>query len=285
MDMHPGHSTRRLAKAWAEESGIEAVEVQHHHAHAAALLVESKLPEMVAITIDGTGYGDDGVAWGGEVLLSDLKEYRRLGHLRAIPLLGGEKAVYDVRRLAFAMAEMTGGGLDYFPMNETEIYRKMMPKAGTSTSFGRVLDAISCYLGICQYRSYDGEPAMKLERWLDRAKKLDLVQTVRNGDVIDTPEMFRQMMDSKGSKADLAGSMTYAMLKGLVDIAADAAEDEGVEHIGLTGGVSYNRPISQWTKEMVEDRGLKFVCHDLTPNGDGCISTGQCAVALSRSGV
>ena len=64
MDMHPGHSTRRLAKRWAEESGIEPVEVQHHHAHAAALLLESGLEEMVAITVDGTGYGDDGVAWG-----------------------------------------------------------------------------------------------------------------------------------------------------------------------------------------------------------------------------
>lgn len=283
MDMHPGHSTRRLAKAWAEESGIESVEVQHHHAHAAALLVESKLPEMVAITIDGTGYGDDGVAWGGEVLLSNLKEYRRAGHLQAIPLLGGEKAVYDVRRLAFALAEMTGGGLDYFPTNESEIYRKMMPKAGTSTSFGRVLDAISAYLGICQYRSYDGEPAMKLERWLDQAERLDLVQTVRRGNVIDTPDMFRQMMEAKGDRADRAGSMTYAMLSGLVDIAADAAEDQGLEHIGLSGGVSYNRPISQWTMDMVEGRGLKFVGHDLTPNGDGCISTGQCAVALSRS--
>ncbi|MCG7844453.1 MAG: carbamoyltransferase HypF, partial [Methanomassiliicoccales archaeon] len=284
MDMHPGHSTRRLAKAWAEESAIEAVEVQHHHAHAAALLVEAKLPEMVAITIDGTGYGDDGVAWGGEVLLSNLKEYRRLGHLKEVPLLGGEKAVYDVRRLAFALAEMTGGGVDYFPEGETEIYRKMMAKAGTSTSFGRVLDAISCYLGICQYRSYDGEPAMKLERWLDRSERLDLVQTVRQGAVIDTPEMFRQLMDSKGSRADRAGSMTYAMVRGLVDIAAEAAEDEGLEHIGLSGGVSYNRPISSWTKELVEERGLTFVCHDLTPNGDGCISTGQCAVALSRIG-
>ncbi|MCX6650668.1 MAG: carbamoyltransferase HypF [Methanomassiliicoccales archaeon] len=284
MDMHPGHTTRRLAKAWAEENGIEAVEVQHHHAHAAALLVESGLQEISAITIDGTGYGDDGVAWGGEVLLSNLEDYRRIGHLKEIPLLGGEKTVYDVRRLAFAMAEMTGGGLDYFPEAEAEVFRKMMSRSGTSTSFGRVLDAISCYLGVCQYRSYDGEPAMKLERWLGNAKRLDLVPTLRSGNVIDTPEMFRRMIEASGTKADRAGSMVYAMVRGLVDIAAEVAEDEGVEHIGLSGGVSYNRPISTWTKELVEDRGLKFVCHDRTPNGDGCISTGQCAVALSKTG-
>ena len=284
MDLHPGHSARRLAKRLAEEAGIEAVEVQHHHAHAAALLVESQLPEMVVLTLDGTGYGDDGVAWGGEVLFSDLKDYRRVGHLREIPLLGGEKAVYDVRRLAFAMAELTGGGLDHFPEKDAELFRKMMPRAGTSTSFGRVLDAISYYHDICQYRSYDGEPAMKLEKWLEKAKRSDLVPTVRKGNVIDTPEMFRCMMDSSGSVADRAGSMTYAMLSGLVDIAVEAAEDEGVKHIGLSGGVSYNRPISRWSKMLVERRGLEFVCHDRTPNGDGCISTGQCAVALSRTG-
>jgi len=282
MDMHPGHSTRRLAKTWAEENGIEPVEVQHHHAHAAALLVESKLKEMVAITIDGTGYGDDGVAWGGEVLHSDLSSYRRLGHLAEVPLLGGEKAVYDVKRIAFALAEMTGGGLDYFQENEREVFRKMMSRSGTTTSFGRVLDAISAYLGICDHRTYDGEPAMKLERWLDDAQRLDLVPLARKGDVIDTPAMFRSMMEASGSKADLAGSMTYAMVRGLVDIAAEAAEDQGIEHIGLSGGVSYNRAISAWTKELVQARGLQFVCHDLTPNGDGCISTGQCAVALSR---
>jgi hydrogenase maturation protein HypF len=224
------------------------------------------------------------VAWGGEVLWSDLGEYRRRGHLKAIPLLGGERAVYDVRRLAFAMAELTGGGLDYFPEQETEVFRKMMGRSGTSTSFGRVLDVISCYHGICQYRSYDGEPAMKLERWLEAAKRLDLVPTVREGDVIDTPAMFRRMMEAPGGVADRAGSMVHAMVGGLVDIAAEAAEEEGVRHIGLGGGVSYNRPISRWTKQLVEERGLDLICHDLTPNGDGCISTGQCAVALSRTG-
>jgi hydrogenase maturation protein HypF len=283
MDLHPGHTTRRLAKRLAEENDIEAVEVQHHHAHAAALMVESNLSEISAITIDGTGYGDDGVAWGGEVLFADMKEHRRAGHLREMPLLGGEKAVYDVRRLAFALAEMTGGGLDYFPEEEAEVFRKMMPKAGRCTSFGRVLDAISCYLNVCQYRSYDGEPAMKLERWLASAKRLDLVPVVRRGDVIDTAEMFRTMMEAKGSVADRAGSMTYAMLRGLVDMAIETAEDEGVQHIGLTGGVSYDRPISKWCQEMVGEGGMTFVAHDLTPNGDGCISTGQCAVALART--
>ncbi len=125
---------------------------------------------------------------------------------------------------------------------------------------------------------------MKLERWLNEARDLDLVPTVRKGDIIDTPAMFRHMIDARGSRADRAGSMVHSMVSGLVDIAVEKAEDEGIEHVGLSGGVSYNHAISTWTKELVESRGLRFVCHDLTPNGDGCISTGQCAVALSRTG-
>jgi hydrogenase maturation protein HypF len=97
--------------------------------------------------------------------------------------------------------------------------------------------------------------------------------------------MFRRMMEASGTKADRAGSMVYAMVRGLVEIAAETAEDEGVKQVGLSGGVSYNRHISTWTKQLVEERELAFIGHDRTPNGDGCISTGQCAVALARTGI
>jgi hydrogenase maturation protein HypF len=89
----------------------------------------------------------------------------RVGHLQEIPLLGGEKAVYDVKRLVFAIKEALGQDGGYFTDVDSALLRKMMTKSPRTTSMGRVLDALSCYLGICQYRSYDGEPAMKLERY------------------------------------------------------------------------------------------------------------------------
>jgi hydrogenase maturation protein HypF len=73
-----------------------------------------------------------------------------------------------------------------------------------------------------------------------------------------------------------------AVMKGLVDIAAEAARSKGVRSVGISGGVTYNHAISSMAKELVEGQGLEFACHDRLPNGDGCIAIGQCAIALKR---
>ena len=282
VDLHPGYTTRRLGKALAERWGAELVEVQHHWAHAAALMVDHGLDEVVALTLDGTGYGSDGVAWGGEVLHSTFDGFKRLGHLQEVPLLGGEKAVFDVRRLVFALAEAAGSGTEYFGDEETRVLRKMMSTAPKTTSMGRVLDAIACHLDICAFRSYDGEPAMKLERHLEKGGKGVEIRMERKGNIIMTVPMFAQFMGSKGSAEDRAYGLVRALMEGLVDIAAERALDLGMEVIGITGGVSYNHTISSMAKELVEAKGLRLVAPNRLPNGDGCISTGQCAIALNR---
>jgi hydrogenase maturation protein HypF len=280
VDLHPGYSTRRLGKRMAEDLGAELIEVQHHHAHAAALMVDSGLREMVVLTLDGTGYGADGVAWGGEVLYSDFDSYKRIGHLQEFPLLGGERAVHDVRRLAFALADLGGLSTSYFEGQDLEILRKMRSSAPRTTAMGRFLDAISCQLGVCDYRTYDGEPAMKLERLLEKGSDSLSIPVSRKGNVIQTAEMFRAMAEAEGSREDKAHSLVKAVMRGLVDIAVDEAERIGVQHIGISGGVTYNKTISEMAKGLVEARGLKLVCHDRLPNGDGCIAVGQCAIAL-----
>ncbi|MEM0448265.1 MAG: carbamoyltransferase HypF [Methanomassiliicoccales archaeon] len=282
VDLHPGYSTRRLGRRLAERFEAEVVEVQHHHAHAAALMLDSSLEELVLLAVDGTGYGTDGVAWGGEVLYSNLDSFERVGHLQEMPLLGGERAVHDIKRLAFALCEMAGLEATMFQEDETELLRKMMSKSPKSTSLGRLLDAISYQLGVCQYRTYDGEPAMKLEPLLERGKESVEIPLVREGDVIKSAEMFRAMVESSGRREDKARSLVRAVLRGLVEIAVEEARERGIRSIGISGGVSYNYTITSMVQEMVERSGFTFVCHDRLPNGDGCIAAGQCAVALNR---
>lgn len=282
IDLHPGYSTRRLGRRLAEGTGAKLVEVQHHWAHAAALMVDHQIDEAVVLTLDGTGYGDDGNAWGGEVLHSTYDSYDRLGHLQEIPLLGGEKAVYDVKRLVFAIKETLGQDGGYFTDVDSALLRKMMSKSPKTTSMGRVMDALSCYLGICQYRSYDGEPAMKLERYLERGKPtVELAAEVKSG-VVQTIPLFAQLFESQGSKEDLAISFVKAMLESLVDIAGLEADVKGLTTIGLTGGVSYNATVCRLTKEIALSKGFDLLLPAQVPNGDGCISAGQCAVALSH---
>lgn len=282
IDLHPGYSTRRLGKELAERWKAELVEVQHHWAHAAALMVDAGLDEMVALTLDGTGYGADGVAWGGEVLHADFGSFTRVGHLQEIPLLGGEKAVYDVRRLAFGITEQLGISTDYFDDAQAQLLRKMMRSSPKTTSFGRVLDALACYFDVCDYRSYDGEPAMKLERHLENGRNVPIM-VEREGNVIMSVPMFRGMVEAKGTPDDKAYSYVRALLKGLVDVAAEEAERHKLKHIGLTGGVSYNHTIASITEELVTRKGFLFAVPERLPNGDGCISTGQVAVALRKT--
>ena len=283
IDLHPGYSTRRLGKRLAEEMKAEVVEVQHHWAHAASLMLESGLDEIVALTLDGTGYGADGIAWGGEVLYSNLDTYHRVGHLQELPLLGGERAIRDVRRLVFAMAESGGWRYEEFDEDEEALLRKLLSSSPRTTSFGRVLDAVSCYLNVSDYRSYDGEPAMKLERLLESGNDSVPFELEREGNVIRSVDMFRQLTESRGKPKDRAHSYVKALVRGLVDLAVDEAQKRGIEGIGISGGVSYNATISAMAKSMIERSGFKFICHDVLPNGDGGVAAGQCAIALNKS--
>ncbi len=282
MDMHPGYSNRKMAKEMAYRAGAELVEVQHHWAHAAALMVDAGIDETICLTLDGTGYGADGQAWGGEVLHATFDDYERVAHLEGFPLLGGERAVRDPRRLVFALAAKADLPLPYFEGRDAEVLLKLMDRSPITTGFGRVLDAVSCFLEVCQERTYDGEPAMKLEPFQARGKRaVPMIAELRSG-VVGTVDLFRQLVDAKGTKEDLAHSFTAALLEPLVDAAADAAADNGIGSIGLTGGVSYNTTVCALVKEMTEKRGFGFVCPDRLPNGDGCVSSGQAAVALRK---
>lgn len=282
MDPHPAYTNRSLAKEIAEEYDAELIEVQHHWAHAASLLADCNIEESMILAIDGTGYGLDGQAWGGEILRADFNSFDRIAHLEPIPLLGGEKAVYDPRRLVFALDMMIGRDSQYFQGSESEILKKIMISSPTSTGFGRVLDALACHFKVCEVRTYDGEPAMKLERLLNQgSNKFNFnVNMVNNS--LKTSELYREMLDTPGNPADLTYSFIYSLLEKMVSVASDEGERLGIKTIGITGGVSYNAPISRIVKTLVEEKGFKFICHDRVPNGDGGISTGQCAIALQR---
>ena len=280
-DLHPAYLNRKFASRLAEEYHAELIDVQHHWAHAAALMTDcGQLDHMTVLTLDGTGHGDDGMAWGGEVLSCDLRRYRRLAHLEYIPLLGGQKAVTDLRRLRFAIDTMNGEeNSTSFSDSEATVLSKLMPKSVKTSSMGRVLDALSFYLGICEKRTYDGEPAMKLEPLLARGHLVPGFETCTENGVVKTAHLFSRLGQCE-NKADAAYSVVYNILNEMVASAADTASEDG--YIGITGGVSYDAPLVKMTEDIASKHGLKLCCHRNIPNGDGGISTGQVAIALSR---
>lgn len=287
MDIHPGYDTRFVAKKFAEEYHAPIFEIQHHWAHAASLLVDNMVDECVVLTVDGLGMGDDGTLWGGEVLYSSLTSYKRVGHLRYIPLLGGDQATRDPRRLVFAVFK-TLGDERFFSGREADVLSKLMDKSPLSSSFGRVLDALSCYLGICCKRTYDGEPAMKLERYLAMGGCRYLFDVEVKDNVVNTVDLFRQLDEkisknlSEKKKADYAYSFVEAIVDSLVGIAVEYADEQSIKNIGLSGGVSYNIPIVEMVEKCVNKHGLNLLVHNRVPNGDGGISIGQNAIVGNK---
>jgi hydrogenase maturation protein HypF len=242
-------------------------------------MAEHSLDELKALSCDGTGYGTDGQVWGGEVLEVKGGRFERNGHLTYIPLLGGDRAVEDPRRVVFAIAEMLNLEQPYFSGKEEEVLRGMMKKSVKTSSTGRVLDALSCWLGVCDTMTYDGEPAMVLERHIRKgAVKHEFSAAVNNG-VVDTLGLFGQLAEvappggklAERAKADISRSFADALFGGLVE----AADPRGA--LGFTGGVSYNLAINEILRSKLDKRGVKLITHCSVPNGDGGVSFGQIA--------
>jgi len=290
-DLHPRFNTSKLAKVLSSEFKIPLIKVQHHYAHLSSLMAESGIEKIVGICCDGAGYGMDGNVWGGEIMIYD-KKFSRVGHLKEQKMPGGDLSAYypgrmvigilsdiysaeELRRIAVKHGlQFRHGGKEIdvvLQQLETEV------NVPLTTSTGRVLDAIAAILGVCHYRSYEGEPAMKLDSVGNKGGLIDFPISIDNN-VLDTTEILNHALTltEKGHKAeDIARSAETAIAEGLAIIAVKEAKGKKIEFVGISGGVAYNEVIVKKISEEVENSGLKFIQHRKVPPGDGGISLGQ----------
>jgi len=311
-DLHPLFLSRRLALELADRHGAELIEVQHHHAHVASLMAEQGLgPDeaIIGLACDGVGYGPDGTAWGGEVLLASYEDFKRLGHLEPQPMPGGDACAYWYGRMLQAILSkwldeeelldfLINHRLRGFKHGEAEVraVAAQLEKGFNvpmTTSTGRLLDAVSCLLGLCYRRTYEGEGAMVLEAAASRghpgAVELTVEVVERDGRmVLETSRMVYEAYEAlrEGERVeDIALAFLKALSRGLAEMALRAAESEGISIIGFTGGVAYNGIITKSIRELVEAEGLTFIRHVRVPCGDGGLSLGQAVVASARAGL
>lgn len=292
-DLHPNFATTRLAYDLGESFDCPVVQVQHHHAHLAALMAEHNLSELVGIICDGFGYGLDGSAWGGEILRGFESGFERLGHLQVQPMVGGDLATVYPLRMAAGMLyglvdvrEWLLGFGDRFPHGESEIEAVVRQLSRgvvfQTSSCGRVLDAVSALLGICYERTFEGEPAMKLESAAAKGKDVLGLEPKINGNIVDTSFLLNTIFNNRKrySVADLAYSTEAYLARSLAELAVSESERLDVKAIGFSGGVAYNEHITKAIRQEVEGNGLKFVVHRLIPAGDAGTSTGQAVFAV-----
>ncbi|MGQ9544569.1 MAG: carbamoyltransferase HypF [Candidatus Bathycorpusculaceae bacterium] len=292
-DLHPKFTTTKLAKELAEENSWQLIQVQHHYAHIAALMAEHNLDEIIGICCDGYGYGINGEAWGGEIIIGTRESgFKRIAHLEKQPLLGGDLATRYPLRMAAGILHKRVEIKNWLLKNkehflhgedEIKIILQQLEKGHNiieTTSCGRVLDAVAAALGICYERTYEGEPAMKLEsaavKGMDKLK----LQPIVKGDVLDTTQMLCEIFENreKHSKADLAYSAHAYLAKGLATLAIEKAMENNIKTVGFSGGVACNQILTFIMRKVVEGAGLRFVVHNAVPPGDGGLSFGQAVV-------
>ncbi|HUU87193.1 MAG TPA: carbamoyltransferase HypF, partial [Candidatus Glassbacteria bacterium] len=293
-DLHPKFATTLLAKKLAAKNDWELIQVQHHHAHIAALMLEHSLNEIVGIVCDGYGYGTDGEAWGGEILFStrESENFERLGHLEKQPLLGGDLATRFPIRIAAGIlhkkidiTDWLSENSNYLPHAKTEvelILNQLSKKTNIikSTSCGRILDAVAAILGICFERSYEGEPAVKLESLAFGGRDvLNQKPAIKDNILLTTPLLLSIFNHRKQySQKDLAYSAHTYVAEGLAELAIEKALEKGIKNIGFSGGVASNKIISDIIRKKVESEDLNFIVHKQVPPGDGGLSFGQAIV-------
>ncbi len=283
-DLHPNYSSTLLAKELARKHDARLVQVQHHKAHVASVAAEHGITDYVGIAMDGMGYGEDGKVWGGEVFeVKDRARFKRIGHLEEQPQLGGDSAAIYPKKMLFGILSRIIGddellGMKIFSENEASLYLKIL-EGGFNTpmtsSAGRILDSVSALLGICDFRSYDGRPAMLLESEATRALKLKHRYSEEDGrKILLTSSLFRFLLENlEKDKGVLAATAQMYIADGLYKIAKQSAGDKPIV---FSGGVAYNRMISGF----LIDKGV--LVNKEVPCGDGGICFGQAYLANVR---
>lgn len=301
-DKHRAYSSRRLAELWAAKYGSIMVTVQHHHAHILSVMAEGRADagsRAVGIAVDGLGYGDDGTFWGGEVLLSSFSYFERLGHLRPQPMPGGDRASrYPVRMLIGMLSTFMSdedvlevlrerdliGGL---PKGEEEARVALMQakRSPLISSVGRLMDAISSLLGVCFERTYEGEPAMKLEALASKGKLIDMDPPKIAGGVIDTSEFLGRMLSSDRRREDLAFTSIYLIGYALGMLASANLWRSDLNFVPVSGGAAVNTILISGIEDALREAGVQVKLNSKVPAGDGGIALGQVASLLGGGGV
>jgi hydrogenase maturation protein HypF len=294
-DLHPKFTTTKSAERISKQLNVPLLRIQHHHAHAGALMAEHSVNEIVAIICDGFGLGYQNEAWGGEILLCHDAKVRRAAHLEEQPMAGGDLATrYPIRMVAGILRDepniqdWLNANRAHLPHGSAEvpIIRRQIDRGEFvwTSSCGRVLDSIAALLGICYERTYEGEPAMRLEAYSRGGRDRLNINPEVTGGIINTTSLIRTIYDQrmKISVSDLAFSAHAYLARALAEVAVALAEEEGIQTVGFSGGVAMNEIITTRIRKIVAHAGLQYVGNSIVPPGDGGISLGQAFLSSIR---
>ncbi len=298
-DKHPLYNTVTFAEEYAGEHSIPLVQVQHHYAHILSCMAENAVSDgdrVIGVSFDGTGYGDDGTVWGGELLICDYEGYERAGHIKPFMQVGGDLSAKEGWRIAvqlirehFDNAGEICERLDLCDEKTFKLQSVMADKglnAVKSTSMGRVFDAVSAILGIRKASTFEGEASTALMYAAELFERIHsdieckLTSHVSEDGIIDTTALAGEIAE-RFLRGEDRGKLSYIFHKALTQDICTACERlrerYALQTIALSGGVFQNRLLVRLTKSSLEAKGFKVLIHSLIPPNDGGIALGQAA--------
>lgn len=293
-DLHPEYFSTK----WAlRQKNVKKMGIQHHYAHIASVMAENNIKEkIIGVAFDGSGYGTDGNIWGSEFMICDLTGFERIAHFRYIPLLGGEKAIKECWRTALSLLYQTDskniyenletiGFLKKYKKEDIEKILKMVESSilsPLSSGAGRLFDAISAILGVCDRNTFEGEAALCLESAITKKESLEIypyrIRDKEKPFTVDFSDMVSSIIEEIKNEVD-KGLISKKFHNTIVDVILKVvnliSEERGIKKVALSGGVFQNDYILENTIREIEKSGLEVYTNRLVPCNDGGISLGQ----------
>ncbi|MFC4676092.1 carbamoyltransferase HypF [Dysgonomonas termitidis] len=292
-DLHPDYMSTREAEETAAKNSLPLFKVQHHHAHAAACMLEYGIhEEVIAAVWDGTGLGDDGNIWGGEFFLCDRKGYIRLSHLDYIPMPGGDKVSDEPWRMAVAYLNHYGlpfprSFADRVGMDRIEALKQLIDKginSPLSSGAGRLFDAFASLLGLCDVATRQAEAPVLLEQAAsdDNTACYDIHT---GSDVISTQTIFEGVLRDMDNRMDItliSAKIHNSLAFIILEESKRLLEQTGVKKIVVSGGCFQNKRLTEHLQSLFSQEGIPLYIPSRIPCNDGGIAVGQMAIAATN---
>jgi hydrogenase maturation protein HypF len=296
-DLHPNYLATRYALERAEHENLPAIGVQHHHAHIAACMAEHGLDgtrSVIGMAFDGTGYGEDGAIWGGEILVADYKSYQRRFHLEYFPLPGGDAAVKKPARTALALVwslglewnEKLNPALEFSPEDQAILRAQLEKKINTpmTSSMGRLFDAAAALAGVRQTVNYEGQAAIEFEALADPAEggKYSFGLDQDQVQVRTAVEALIKDVMAGVHVSQISTRFHNGLAACVVEACSKIKSETGIDEVALSGGVWQNITLLGRTLSLLREGGFRVYIHREVPANDGGLSLGQAVIAAAR---
>ncbi len=309
-DLHPGYLTTQ----WALENGnrgkgqetresITTFAIQHHYAHIGSVMAEHGLNrKVIGVAFDGTGYGTDGNLWGGEFLIADCDGFDRVGQFKYTPLPGGEAAIREPWKTAVSYIIEAKGRDAVKTLYEVGFIKKYGAKeidqvmviarssdlSPLSSGSGRLFDAVSALIGVCDCNTFEGEAAMALESLTREGVEGEYVVELKlenNCTILDfsgTIGGIIRDLSRKLPREEISTKFHNTIASIIRTMARRLRSTCGISDIALSGGTFQNVYLLNRTMHLLSLDGMNAYRNEKVPCNDACISLGQAYLIRER---